>query len=182
MASLFGRIPLHMQALMRHPISAPEDSCSALAYTDRGDIVFKGNCTTPSVWIHETGHQMDAMLKLNDAESGSQAWKTALSEGSCVLDSYVNDNAVEDFAQVTALALFKVIGGFIPKPSDPGCFNHQLNKILDKYKDKYLTYGRVCEGKAPPSKFVKKDAQDRVALEEEDRDKVVARGVKFEDE
>ncbi|KAK6333836.1 hypothetical protein TWF730_004019 [Orbilia blumenaviensis] len=182
MASLFGRLPLHMRALVRHPISVPDDSCSALAYTDRGDILFKGNCKTPSVWIHETGHQMDAMLKPSDAESGSQAWKTALSKDSCVPDSYANVNAIEDFAQVTVIALFKVIRGFIPKPSDPGCFNNQLNRILDKYRAKYLIYGGICEGKVPPSRFVKKDAQDRLALEEEDRNKVVACGVKFADE
>ncbi|EPS44369.1 hypothetical protein H072_1635 [Dactylellina haptotyla CBS 200.50] len=160
MANLFGRLPLHMRALVRHPIAVPQSSCSALAYTDRGDIVMKGNCNTPSVWIHETGHQMDAMLKPASAESRSTAWKNAIKADSCVPDSYANVNEVEDFAQNTVVALFKSIRGSIPKPSKAGCFNNQLNRVLNKYKTRYLTYGGVCNGKVPPSKPVNKNAKE----------------------
>ncbi|KAF3923036.1 hypothetical protein ABW20_dc0104409 [Dactylellina cionopaga] len=164
MASLFGRLPLHMRALVRHPIAVPQSSCSALAYTDRGDIVMKGNCNTPSVWIHETGHQMDAMLKPGNAES----------------DSYANVNAVEDFAQVTVVALYKTIRGTIPKPSTTGCFDRQLNTVLNKYKSKYLTYGGICNGKVPPSKFVKKTANDAARLTSMDANKIVVGECKFD--
>ena len=94
---------------------------------------------------------------------GSQAWKSALAADSCVPDSYANTNAVEDFAQVTVVALYKSIRGTIPTPSRPGCFSHQLNRVTNKYQTKYLKYGGVCNGKVPPSKFVKKSANDSAA-------------------
>ncbi|KAK6531680.1 hypothetical protein TWF694_002856 [Orbilia ellipsospora] len=164
MANLFGRLPLHMRAVVRHSIAVPQSSCSALSYTDIGDTVYYGNCNTPSVWIHETGHQMDAMLKPASAESGTQAWKSAISADSCVPDSYANVNDVEDFAQNTVVALYRSIHGSIPTPSHPGCFSHQQTLILNKYKTRYFTYGGMCNGKVPPSKPVPKSANDAAEL------------------
>ncbi|KAF3913461.1 hypothetical protein AA313_de0203720 [Arthrobotrys entomopaga] len=164
MANLFGRLPLHMRAVVRHSIAVPQSSCSALSYTNLGDTVYYGNCNTPSVWIHETGHQMDAMLKPASAESGTQAWKNAISADSCVPDSYANTNDVEDFAQVTVVALYKSLHGSIPTHPHPGCFSHQLNLLLNKYKARYLTYGGMCNGKVPPSKPVPNNANDAAEL------------------
>ncbi|EWC47256.1 hypothetical protein DRE_03375 [Drechslerella stenobrocha 248] len=156
MASLFGRMPEHMRELVRHLIAVPADSCSALSYTDIGDIVFSGNCDTPSIFIHETAHQLDAMLDPANSESGSQNWRDALAADSCVPDSYANTNEVEDFAQVTVVALYQVIRGTVPVSEDPGCFASQLQRLLRRYRRRFLKQNDWCHGRIPSSNFVSK--------------------------
>ncbi|KAJ6258505.1 hypothetical protein Dda_6548 [Drechslerella dactyloides] len=160
MASLFGRLPLHMRELVRHPIAVKDTSCSAFSYTDIGDILFKGDCSTPSVWIHETGHQMDAALNLQNDESGSEQWMDAVSKDTCVPDDYANTNNIEDFAQVTVTALYQSIRGYIPTSYHPGCFDNQLSRLLRVFRARYMTYSLQCTGKKiPPSENVSKDGK-----------------------
>ncbi|KAK6337782.1 hypothetical protein TWF696_001262 [Orbilia brochopaga] len=163
MASLFGRLPLHMRGLVRHPIATRDPSCSAYSYTGIGDIVFRGECTTPSVWIHETGHQMDSMLNPANYHSGTSQWNDALNQDSCVPDNYANVNKIEDFAQVTVTALYRSIRGYIPRSDHPGCFDHQLGQVLQIYQAGYFAGSNECRGQVPPSPMVSKDGKSATA-------------------
>ncbi|KAF3921203.1 hypothetical protein ABW21_db0203567 [Orbilia brochopaga] len=161
MIDLFGKLPLHMRELVRHPIAVNDPSCSAYSYTTIGDIVFRGNCYKPSVWIHETAHQMDAFLHPDRAASGTPVWNDALNADTCVPDDYANNNKVEDFAQVTVTALYCALHNrSIPHADfgNDGCFNNQLNMILKYYQDRYLIGSTPnCLGQIPPSQHVSKD-------------------------
>ncbi|KAK6498799.1 hypothetical protein TWF481_011372 [Arthrobotrys musiformis] len=155
MADSFGRMSVHMRSLVRHPIALPSSSgCSALAYTNIGDIVMIGNCKGITVWVHETGHQLDARLNPSKRFSGTDPWLEALELDTCVPDSYANTNTVEDFAQVVVVAQFNTLLGSIPEEAFPGCLDHRHSLLEDTFRSDYLEYIGHCNNRPADSEIV----------------------------
>ncbi|KAF3932656.1 hypothetical protein ABW19_dt0201483 [Dactylella cylindrospora] len=154
MADSFGRMPVHMRSLVRHAIALPQNGCSAQAFTDRGDIVMFGPCTGVTVWLHETGHQLDSRLKPAERFSGTQEWLEALGADTCVPDSYANTNTVEDFAQVTVVSQYNTLLGFKPTEKYPGCLDHRHGLLEHNFRALYLEYGGSCSSRPADSEIV----------------------------
>ncbi|EWC47391.1 hypothetical protein DRE_00359 [Drechslerella stenobrocha 248] len=151
MVNKFGRLPIHMRSLVRHPIALPQADCSAEAYTGLGDIVMYGPCTALTVWIHEVGHQLDSRLNPVNRFSASNDWLQALAADSCVPDSYANFNAIEDFAQVAVVSQFNTILGYKPDGQFPGCFDHQHGLLEHNFRANYLEKGGSCDNRPADS-------------------------------
>ncbi|KAF3932965.1 hypothetical protein ABW20_dc0102708 [Dactylellina cionopaga] len=154
MADSFGRMPVHMRSLIRHPIALPQESCSAAAFTGVGDIVMFGDCTAVSVWLHETGHQLDSRLNPATRFSASSEWLQALSEDTCAPDDYANSSTIEDFAQVTVIAQFNTLAGFKPTEAFPGCLDHRHGLLEHDFRADYLEYGGTCGNRPADSEVV----------------------------
>ncbi|KAK6339297.1 hypothetical protein TWF718_008718 [Orbilia javanica] len=162
MADSFGRMSVHMRSLVRHPIALPKDSgCSAQAYTNIGDIVMYGNCKALTVWLHETGHQLDARLKPSERFSGTEPWLKALGNDTCVPDSYANTNTIEDFAQVVVVAQHNTLLGYIPKEAYPGCMENRQGLLEDTFGEDYLEYIGRCSNRPKDSKTVSTETTKR---------------------
>ncbi|KAK6542272.1 hypothetical protein TWF694_006232 [Orbilia ellipsospora] len=157
MADFFGRMPVHLRSVVRHPMAVHQDGCSAYATTgsDDGDIVMQGNCNTESIWLHETGHQLDARGLGNGVGfSTSPAWINALYADSCAADDYGNTALWEEFAQMTVVAQSDTIYNVVPQQAIPGCFNNQLAALEGAFKASHLTYGGTCISRIPSSPSV----------------------------
>ncbi|KAK6352468.1 hypothetical protein TWF730_009293 [Orbilia blumenaviensis] len=161
MADSFGRMSVHMRSLVRHPIALPAKSCSAQAYTGIGDIVLYGACKSVTVWLHETGHQLDARLEPSKRFSGTLAWLVALGRDSCVPDSYANTNTVEDFAQVVVVAQYNTLLGYKPKETFPGCLDNRHGLLEHTFRYDYLEYFGSCSNRPADSKIVSMKATKR---------------------
>ncbi|KAK6523737.1 hypothetical protein TWF281_001709 [Arthrobotrys megalospora] len=161
MADSFGRMSVHMRSLVRHPIALPAGGCSAQAFTEVGDIVMYGACKAVTVWVHETGHQLDARLKPAQRFSGTTPWIQALGFDSCVPDSYANSNTVEDFAQVVVVAQFNTLLGYKPKEAFPGCLDHRHGLLEHTFRYNYLEYIGSCRDRPADSKIVSMKATKR---------------------
>ncbi|EPS39631.1 hypothetical protein H072_6563 [Dactylellina haptotyla CBS 200.50] len=154
MANFFGRMPVHLRSVVRHVMATHQDGCSAYAITgpDDGDIVMQGNCNTQSVWLHETGHQLDARgLGTGVGFSTSQIFTDALWNDTCVADDYGNTAPWEEFAQMTVVSQSHAIYGYIQQQQYPGCFDYQLAALENAFKLSYLTYGGTCTTRIPPT-------------------------------
>ncbi|KAF3920121.1 hypothetical protein AA313_de0202373 [Arthrobotrys entomopaga] len=164
MADFFGRMPVHMRSLVRHPIALPQDGCAAQAFIDVGDIVMYGGCAALSVWVHETGHQLDTQLKPLKPLSGTKEWKQNLSYDSCVPDSYANMNVVEDFAQIVVVAQFNTLAGYKPQENYPGCMDHRHGYLEQRYRALFMEPGGTCGSRPADSKIVSMTATKRAMM------------------
>ncbi|KAF3201333.1 hypothetical protein TWF679_011393 [Orbilia oligospora] len=172
MADSFGRMSVHMRSLVRHPIALPASSgCSALAYTDIGDIVMFGNCKGLTVWLHETGHQLDARLKPSNRFSGTTPWLEALERDTCVPDSYANTNTVEDFAQVVVVAQHETLLGYKPEEAFPGCLDQRQGLLEHTFQSDYLEYVGRCSNRPRDSEIVSTKTTKREKMKKMKRDK-----------
>ncbi|KAF3929670.1 hypothetical protein AA313_de0202253 [Arthrobotrys entomopaga] len=157
MADFFGRMPVHLRSVVRHPMAVHQDGCSAYATigTYDGDIVMQGNCNTQSVWLHETGHQLDARGNgPNTYFSSTSAWTDALFADTCGADDYGNSDILEEFAQMTVISQSDVLFGVVPQQAYPGCLDNQLAALEGAFKVSRLTYGGTCVDRVPDSPTV----------------------------
>ncbi|KAK6342256.1 hypothetical protein TWF730_001733 [Orbilia blumenaviensis] len=157
MTNFFGRMPVHLRSTVRHVMATHGEGCSAYAITgpEDGDIVMQGNCNTQSVWLHETGHQLDARgLGNGIGFSTSSTFINALWNDTCVADDYGNTALWEEFAQMTVVSQSHTIYGYIQQQQYPGCFDSQLNALETAFKTSHLTYGGTCNSRIPSTPTV----------------------------
>ncbi|KAK6354696.1 hypothetical protein TWF696_003835 [Orbilia brochopaga] len=120
-----------------------------------------GPCDALSVWIHETGHQLDSLDILSHTDgwfSGTPQWKEALSKDSCAVDAYANTSPVEDFAQVVVIGAFKYLSGYLPSEETPGCLDNRLNLMLQVYGDAAFAPAANCTFRREDSPLVARAA------------------------
>ncbi|EPS39967.1 hypothetical protein H072_6417 [Dactylellina haptotyla CBS 200.50] len=162
MAMYFGKMPVHMRSLVRHPIALPQpEGCSAQAFTDIGDIVMYGPCNASSVWVHETGHQLDSRLNSATRFSATPEWTDALGYDSCVPDNYANTNVLEDFAQVVVIAAFNTLAGYKPPEAFKGCLDHRQGLLEENFRGTHFSYWGTCDNRPDDSPIVSKASTKR---------------------
>ncbi|KAF7311816.1 Conidiation-specific protein 13 [Mycena indigotica] len=105
-----------------------------------------GDCTM-NVWIHEMTHALD-MADPGSAgwQSSAIGWSNALAADTCVPDTYSQTNAIEDFAQVSVLLIYKLLNGGLPPGFYEDCMKHQLAYLsaMTPYNDSSLLFGNDC--------------------------------------
>ncbi|KAF3937730.1 hypothetical protein ABW19_dt0202983 [Dactylella cylindrospora] len=156
MIDLFGRMPVHLRSVVRHPMAVyrQEGGCTAYATINSwaGDIVMQGACYAPTVWIHETSHQLDFRGDPNWwGWHDSPEFQAGLAVDTCAADGYGNGDLTEEFAQIGVIAQYDVIRGFIPTQAYPGCLDGQLNALKTKFATSHLVPGGTCVSRVPNS-------------------------------
>ena len=113
LAELFGRVPVRARQWIKWIASLPAEHgypyCSANAYTDAGGILLKGcNGTELEVVIHETSHILDVKAYKTKNIAKSAEWNSTYMLDQGVPDRYSQTNMVEDFAQVSVIAVLNI--------------------------------------------------------------------------
>jgi len=139
---VFGRLPVGSRSVIRHFVAVP-GPISAYNWDD--DILLSG--TGPNLmtlFTHEAAHSLDSHVpNTRDPRfSTGPTWEAAYNLDSAVSDDYAKTNQIENFAQMTVLALYD---NFLPgklqtiQPNLPK-IKHQLAAV------KTALGGRVAPG------------------------------------
>lgn len=141
MIDLFGRLPVHERQWIQHVMAVPGGGS---AYESAAVTVYQGPVGVPSVFQHETGHAVDA-YKNSVQSSTTPTFESAIVTDTCVPDDYSNTNEVEDYTQVSVLALFEIVN---PGGLDPignwRCLVTQKNAV-DTFQKDAMTPGGTCD-------------------------------------
>ncbi|KAK6535478.1 hypothetical protein TWF694_001934 [Orbilia ellipsospora] len=155
-ADVFGRLPVHMRSMVRHPMIVPNpDGQCCCASPDNGDLMVAGDCQIPT-FAHEIGHLIDNRGDVYGEDFSSKPdFENALAADTCSISNYGNVNGRhEEFAEMSIAVLYNVHTGLLPtvaSPATPGCFNNQLNTIKNKFGSQFFAYGGTCVNRLPDS-------------------------------
>ena len=162
MIKIFGSMPVHMRQWVRHMVSLPADG-GAHAYNAGDNIMLAGNVGT-TVFVHETGHSLDAHAFYDGKQrmSSSQKWLDAYNADTAVPDYYAQTNQVENFAQNTVVALFNanVPGGVGTVQPGWRQISHQFH-LIDDLIPGTIKPGGVCTHRFKNSPAVPKTGPKR---------------------
>ncbi|KAF8992374.1 hypothetical protein BDQ17DRAFT_211354 [Cyathus striatus] len=119
-----GRVPVGLRKFASTIVvnSAPD---MPHAYTlTNGEIHMFGD-TQMETWLHESTHAYD--FALGSPYSGTQQWLDAIGNDTCATDTYGTSNAVEEFAQLSVLQIFRLThNGDLPAGWSADCMSNQL--------------------------------------------------------
>ncbi|KAH7303801.1 hypothetical protein B0I35DRAFT_495969, partial [Stachybotrys elegans] len=153
MRDTFGRIPVRTRQYVRTIMGLP-GARSAYAFSDRGDIIFFGDCdNSPTVFIHEFAHILDrhGVAGHNDSDfSRNPIWEAAYDADPRISDEYAQTNQQENWAQEVVLATFdRVSPGGLPaiQPSHAD-IGHQYGTARIYLENKIIP-GGTCQFRWP---------------------------------
>lgn len=104
------------------------------AFTTFWDITLLGHFEdAASVFLHETGHNLDLWVggEGKEPHSFTQEWRDVVARDSCVPDYYALSSYTEDYAQVAVMAAFDVNIGSIWQYKI-GCMANQMGRGLEQ--------------------------------------------------
>ncbi|KAK6500860.1 hypothetical protein TWF506_003621 [Arthrobotrys conoides] len=169
-ADIFGRMPVHMRSMVRHPMIVPNpDGACCCAAPDDGDLMVAGDCPIPT-YAHEVGHLIDNRADVFGQDYSSKpAFVNALATDTCSISNYGNTaGRHEEFAEMSIAVLYNINTGLLPAVAPgatTGCFNNQLNLIKTRFGAQYYTYGGTCVGRLPDSPTVPASLRVKVKRE-----------------
>ncbi|KAL8661210.1 MAG: hypothetical protein Q9202_005812 [Teloschistes flavicans] len=158
LVDLFGKIPIRARSHVRHLVNLPT-STNANAYTHDGIITLLGIANDGiDVFLHETGHCLDAGGYAGRSLSASPEWQNAIAQDPNVPDPYSGVSPAEDVAQCTVIATYNIVvpGGFgMLEPNWRNVY-HQYALLQSWAEDSgnLLTPGGTCMWRTPDSPTV----------------------------
>lgn len=157
----FGRVPVRARSWVRHVVDIYDPKShvnSGLTATDSTIEIFNRADEGVSVFIHETGHVLDARAYRGGKLSNSTTWLDSYNKDSGVPDNYAGTNLLEDVAQMTVVAAYdlNVPGGFMGvEPAWRDISNQLVNiESWQRLAGNLLVRGGRCVNKVAPSPAV----------------------------
>ena len=162
----FGRIPVRARSHVKGAISLPETTAGQNhAYNDNGYIASFSRLdashrdrSSLTMFIHETGHSLDAGAFLDSPLSSHEKWDMEYNHDSKVVDSYAASNFLEDVAQNVVIAIYDLVvpGGFAKVNKGWKGIQHQLALVKREQRDagNLLVPGGRCTKRLKNSKPV----------------------------
>ncbi|KAH7105496.1 hypothetical protein BKA62DRAFT_766859 [Auriculariales sp. MPI-PUGE-AT-0066] len=134
MEERFGQVPVGIRSYVGAVLATNAGGCSAVCFN--GNFIrFHGDCPM-TVFLHESGHALDQGM------SGSDGFKGAISQDTCVPDGYANSNEAEDFTQVNVL--YTYTKQFGPIPGDISCMQNQFNALANDERINQAQDTKTC--------------------------------------
>ncbi|EPS44881.1 hypothetical protein H072_1131 [Dactylellina haptotyla CBS 200.50] len=155
-ADIFGRMPVHMRSMVRHPMIVPNpDGQCCCAAPDDGDLMVAGDCPIET-FAHEVSHLIDNRGDVFGEDFSSKStFVNALAADTCSISNYGNTNGRhEEFAEMGVVALYNVNTNLLPavdSSATTGCFSNQLSAIKTKFGSQFYAYGGTCVNRQPDS-------------------------------
>ncbi|KAF3941577.1 hypothetical protein ABW19_dt0206669 [Dactylella cylindrospora] len=169
-ADIFGRLPVKLRSRIRHPQIVPhtDGSCGGGA-PDDGDLLIAGDCPL-EVFIHEAGHLVDNRGDVFGEDYSSKPdFINAMNSDTCSVSYYARENGRHEvFAEISVVTLYYLRTGTLPAvvpPATTGCYNNQLQTIVNRFGSLLFTYGGTCGARAddspstPVTKRIKRDSK-----------------------
>ncbi|KAL8730865.1 MAG: hypothetical protein Q9166_003792 [cf. Caloplaca sp. 2 TL-2023] len=157
LADLFGRVPVHARQWIKHVVSLPDDGGSAYM-SDNSIVMQQINEHGFEVFLHETGHSLDASAYNEGKLSSSDHYHNEYNQDPNIPDPYSGATFAENVAQATVIAAYNAVvpGGYGTIEPRWGDVHHQYATVQTWQRESgnLLVPGGTCTERLPNSETV----------------------------